>query len=355
MKRCPAPFVSSAVRALRRSGPAPFGSCAVRALRCLGTALFVTLAACNDPADPPPPTGSFVLTVTGLADTIPADVTLSGPNGFSSRITATQTFNGLAPGSYTIAARQVRTSAATFAPSFESLPVTVGANAVASATVIYSVTTGSIAVTVAGAPPDVPWKVHVTGPAGYRDSVSANSTLGNLAPGLYTVSASELRKGPSIYAPKPAEFIVTVPASLTPAPAVIGYALITGSLSLHLNGLPGGVNGNVTLTGPGGFTATSTASTLFEGLVHGRYDVAAAPVDGGAGQYTASPPAQSVTIVPGAVGLVNVNYWPGSQPGLNLAVDAIQLQQVVQTYGGGVPSVAGRDALAPRLRARVAA
>ena len=72
----------------------------------------------------------------------------------------------------------------------------------------------------------------------------------------------------------------------------------------------------------------------------------ASPANSGTGPYTPAPATQGVTVVPGAVGLVNVNYLAGtSPPGLNLAIEAVQLQQVVQTYGGGVPLITGRDAL----------
>jgi len=303
------------------------------------------LSACDGPSGPDP-VGTLELSVTGLPDTIDAEITLSGPNGYSTRVIDSRTFTALVPGSYTITASQVVTSVATFVPAFQSLPVTVGASSVSKVTVIYAVTTGSISVVVAGAPQDVPWKVVVSGPAGYRDSVSANTTLGNLAPGSYAVSAGELRKGPDIYAPKPAEFVIIVPASITAVPAVIGYVLVTGSLALHVNGLPAGVSAQVVVSGQNGFSAPAAGSVTLQGLLQGRYDVAASPVESGAGQHTPSPSAQSVTIVPGATALVSVNYWPGTLPaGLNLAVEAVQVQQVVQTYGGAVPSIAGRDAL----------
>ena len=308
--------------------------------------ILAAVTACDQPSEPDAQTGSLALAVNGLPDTIPADITVTGPGGFSARVTRGQTFTTLTPGSYTVSATQVRTSLSTFAPAFSPLFVEVGPNAVSQASVIYSLTTGSLAVSVTGVPPDVPWKVLVTGPAGYRDSVSANATLGNLAPGPYAVSAGELQKGVNVYAPKPAQAIVTVAAVPAPAPAAIAYLLVTGALAIHVNGLPSGTTGNVSVTGPGGYQASATSSITLEGLLHGRYDISAAPANGSSGQYAPSPATQSVAVVPGAVGLVNVNYLRGTTPpGLNLAIEAVQLQQVVQTYGGGVPLIAGRDAL----------
>src|SRR5688572_20993049 len=157
-------------------------------------AAALLVAGCDDPNDPAPVTGSLTLAVEGLPDTIAADITVSGPGGYTAHVTRAQTFPSLVPGSYTITASQVRNNVATFAPVVSPVFVDVGANAVSGASVIYSLTTGSIAVTVTGVPPDVPWKVLVTGPAGYRDSVSANGTLGNLVPGLYSLSAGDLTK-----------------------------------------------------------------------------------------------------------------------------------------------------------------
>ncbi len=315
-------------------------------LRWLGAATLAAFSACDGPSDPDPVFGTLQVTVVGLPDAIASDITLTGPNGYSVRVGRTQTFGALVPGSYTIAASQVVTGVATFAPAFQSLPVSIGANAVSAATVIYSVTTGSITVTVGGAPPDAPWKVVVSGPAGFRDSVSTNRTLGNLVPGLYSISATEIQKGLSVYAPKPAESIVSVTASTTPAPAAIGYVLVTGTLAVHVNGLPAGVNADVSITGPNAFSQHVTGSITLEGLRHGRYELVASPVGNGSGQYTASPAVQSATVVPGSAGIVTVNHRPNSPPpGVNLAIEAIQLQQVVQTYGGSVPSIAGRAAL----------
>ena len=315
-------------------------------LGCLAAATFTAFVACHDPGDPGPLYGTLNLAITGLPDTIAAELTLTGPNGYSVRVTRAQAFSTLVPGSYTIVAGQVVTGVATFVPAFQSLPVTVSANAVSQATVIYSVTTGSLSVIVTGNPTDVAWKVQVSGPGGYRDSVSTNSTLGNLTPGPYAVSAGELRKGASVYAPRPSEFVVNVTPSVTPAAAVIGYTLVTGSLTLHVNGLAGGVNGSVAITGPNGFTATASGSTTLDGLRQGRYDIAATPVSSGAGLHVPAPTAQSVTIVPGSTALASINYSAGTAtPGLNLTIEAIQLQQVVQNYGGAVPSIAGRAAL----------
>lgn len=301
--------------------------------------------ACDEPGAPPTVTGTLEVAVSGLPDTTDADITVTGPGGFSRPITKTQAITGLEPGTYTIAVERVSTDLATFEPAFGSFTVTVSGRSVSQAAVIYAVVTGAIRVTVTGAPPDAPGSVVITGPSGFRDTLTASSTLGRLAPGTYTLTPIETSRGSEIWVPKPAILVVTVTPSVTPVAATISYALTTGIMAVYVNGLPVGVAAAITVTGPGGYTRTVTASVVLEGLREGRYDLVAAPVTGGGG-HTPSPVAQSVTVVPGATGQASVNYWPDTPPpGLNLAIDAVHMQQVVQTYGGAVPAIAGREGL----------
>jgi len=124
-----------------------------RRFACLAAAWLATiLSACDGPIDPDP-VGTLELSVTGLPDTIDAEITVSGPNGYSTHVIGSRIITPLVPGSYTIMASQVVTGVATFVPAFQTLPLTIGASAVSKVTVIYAVTTGSISVIVAGAPP----------------------------------------------------------------------------------------------------------------------------------------------------------------------------------------------------------
>jgi hypothetical protein len=314
----------------------------------LATALTVAIAtSCgDDPSDPSPLTGSLQVSIAGLPDTIVANVTVTGPGGYSTTITTSKTIPALVPGAYTIAVAPVVTSIATFVPAFESQQVTVGASSVSQAAVIYSVTTGSISMVVLGVPPDVPAKIQIVGPGGFRDSVPASRTLGNLAQGIYTVSVSEVSRGLSVYSPRTADFVLTVSPSATPVRSTVEYQLVTGTLNLNVHGLPTGVDAVLSITGPAGYTTTVAGSVVLEGLRQGRYAVSASPAGTGSALRNASPATQSVAVIAGSFSVANVNYWAAQPaPGLNLGVDAVQIQQVVQTYGGAVPTIAGRDAL----------
>jgi len=83
-------------------------------------------------------TGNLTVTITGLPAGATANVTVSGPNGFSRAVTATETLTGLAPGGYTVAAAEVTSGSTSYAPSPASQTVTVAAAGTASASVTYT-------------------------------------------------------------------------------------------------------------------------------------------------------------------------------------------------------------------------
>lgn len=85
--------------------------------------------------------GSLAVTVTGLPSGVEAAVTVSGPDGYSRSVTATETLTGLAPGQYTVTALPVSDGSDQYTPSPSSRTVSVAG--AASATVAYS--TGSAA------------------------------------------------------------------------------------------------------------------------------------------------------------------------------------------------------------------
>lgn len=93
-----------------------------------------------------------------------ANVTVSGPGGFSQALTATQTLTNLTPGSYTVTAANITGSGAnsgiTYAGSVTGSPATLVAGGTGSVTVNYAATNFKITVSVSGA--DAAAKVFVT-------------------------------------------------------------------------------------------------------------------------------------------------------------------------------------------------
>jgi hypothetical protein len=167
--------------------------------------------------------------------------------------------------------------------------------------------TGSLTVTVTGLAAPMAAAITVTGPGGYNLALSGSQTLPDLAPGQYSVAATEVTSGTGTYSPSLASQSVSVVAGGSPAAVTVTYALATGSLALSITGLPGGSDADVTVTGPGGFTAAVTGTTTIANLVPGTYTVTAASVLVASSSYEADTPIQTVAIAasetPSAVGV----------------------------------------------------
>ncbi|MGH7580822.1 MAG: CARDB domain-containing protein [Gemmatimonadales bacterium] len=204
----------------------------------LAFALF--LAACGGGSSTGPAAGSLVLAVSGLPAAVEADVSVTGPNGFSRRVRQSETLSALAPGSYTVAAAGVSTGAAQYLPSPSSQSVAVDGADPASAAVVYSTAPaggGSLAVTIAGLPSGTDGAVTVSGPGGFNRQVTASETLSSLAAGQYALTALAVSDGSDEYSPAPASQTVTVGASGTPM-ATVNYS--TGGaagFNLRVDGL----------------------------------------------------------------------------------------------------------------------
>ena len=168
-------------------------------------------------------TGSLTVTISGLPGGNPANVTVTGPGGFTQALTATQTLTSLTAGSYTITATNVLVGGTTYlgAPASQSATVTAGTTT--SKSVTYTAT-GSLAITVTGLPGGATAAITVTGPGGYNQSVTATTTLTSLTAGSYTVAAGNTVSGGNSYVPVPTSQAATVTGGAT-ASATVAYAL----------------------------------------------------------------------------------------------------------------------------------
>ncbi len=203
--------------------------------------------------------------------------------------------------------------------------------------------TGSLAVAVSGLPGGASAAVAVTGPGAFSRSVTGTETLSNLTPGSYTLSASIVTFGGSAYAPTPTAQAVTVNEGDTPAAAAVAYATVVSGLTVTVDGLPSGASADITVTGPGGFSQTITATRTFNDLPAGSYSITANSVSSGGSDYSPNPPSQTVAVTSGSVASAGVSYSVVIPGALNLKIDGMYLTQSVQTYAGAVPLVQGRD------------
>jgi hypothetical protein len=87
-------------------------------------------------------TGGLTVTVSGLPATAEADVTVTGPGGFSREVMATTTIADLTAGEYTVTAESVTSGGSTYTATPTTTAVEVEAGATASVTVTYTATAG---------------------------------------------------------------------------------------------------------------------------------------------------------------------------------------------------------------------
>ena len=286
-------------------------------------------------------TGSLAITVNGLPGGVNAGITVTGPGGYNHAVTGTTTLSGLVPGSYTVAAASVSSGGQTYNASPTTQNATVSVGATAAATVNYAGILGNLAVTITGLPGGASAAVTVTGPGGYNQSLTATQTLVGLTAGTYTVTASNVSSGGTTYLPAPTSQTASV-SSGTTANRSVTYAA-TGSLTVTVTGLPGGALAAVTVTGPGGYNQSVTATTTLTTLTVGSYTVAAGNVASGGSSYGPTPATQNVSVTGGATASATVTYAVLSGVTLNLQIDGMYLTQAAAKYDGTTPLITGRD------------
>ena len=174
-------------------------------------------------------TARLAVNITGLPAGVNASVTVSGPAGYNNVLTSSTAINLLTPGAYTISAANVVSGAVTYTPTPPTQTIQLPASTTqVAANVVYSVGTGSLTVTVNGLGAGVNGAVQVTGPGGYNQQVTATQTLGPLAPGTYTITASTVASSLTTHTPAPA----TQPATVTPGATATATVTYTASALL---------------------------------------------------------------------------------------------------------------------------
>ncbi len=294
--------------------------------------ISAVLVACSgdgpsDPGELPAQFGSLVVTIDGLPTGASANVTVSGPGGFTRSLTSTTTLTSLPAGTYSITVADVTHDGSTYTGSPSTLSLAVGAGASVTAPgVSYAIATGSLSITLAGLPQSTDAQVAVSGPDGFTRTVTSATSMTGLKPGAYLVEARDVQASNARYAAANSPQQVVVAASLTPTQINVVYALATGSMQIDISGLPQGANAAVTVTGPANFTASVTASTVLENLTPGQYTVTASSVT--SGSLFQPAPASQLVNVPASVEAVVVNVFYTSA-GTTLSVSVLGLPGTV--------------------------
>lgn len=178
------------------------------------------------------PSGSLIVTISGLPVGVNANVNVSSATGPTQPITATTMLANLASGNYTVTAQAVASGTTTWVPGVVTQPVAVAPGATAIATVTYSVAapvTGALTVTISGLPAGANANVLVTSSPDYSQGVTATRTLGTLAPAIYAVAAQAVSTGGVTYIPAPAAQNIAVTAGATAAATVTYSATTVGN------------------------------------------------------------------------------------------------------------------------------
>ncbi|HLB09474.1 MAG TPA: M12 family metallo-peptidase [Gemmatimonadaceae bacterium] len=99
-----------------------------------------------------------------------------------------------------------------------------------------SPSTGALAITVSGLPSGASASVVVTGPGSYSQVLAHSTTISDLAPGTYQLTASPVASHDTSYAPTPTAATLAVAADAAPAAATVVYARSSaGTTTLDLS------------------------------------------------------------------------------------------------------------------------
>lgn len=256
-------------------------------------------------------TGALAMEVEGLPAGVNAPVVnVSGPAGFVRDLNTSEEWAGLAPGTYHARATAFVQGGRRYAPDQEDQDIQVARSTNPSrGKVRYSELKGNLALTLSGLPAGVAGRVVVIG-SGFADTLSASGTLSGLPAGTYTVVASSISAGGTVYEPAPSSQAAMVVAGEVVAKSV-AYAAVsatTGDLTITLSGLPGSTPGAVTVSGPEGYSRAVTATTTLSGLAPGSYAVSASSITTEGASFQPTPTSQTATVTAGATVVTSVTY-----------------------------------------------
>lgn len=186
--------------------------------------------------------GTGTLVVTTESTGSPPDpsgyaVSVDGAAAVAMAVNASRTFGGLVPGVHTVSIGGVASNCTVQGQNPRSVTITAAQTATLTFAVRCAATTGGLAVTISGLPPNTDAAVTVTGPDDGSRAVTATTTLEDLPPGEYRVNADDVSAGAARYTASPATRTVTVAAGET-ATATVTYVETAGStLNLWIAGL----------------------------------------------------------------------------------------------------------------------
>jgi hypothetical protein len=248
--------------------------------------------------------GNLQVDVSGLPSGSGKPVTVSGPSG-TFTLGSSQTLTGLASGSYTVSAGDVLKDGSRYKGTVNSSPVSVVAGQNATASVSYAAVSGRLVVNISGLPSGTSASVNVSGPGGFSQSITASTTFDDLQPGTYTITPANISANGYTYSASGSSPAVSAGQSTE---AQVSYTPVDGKLSVNVSGLPGDTSASITVSGPGGFSQSVTASTTLTGLAPGSYTVSAGDVLKDGSRYKGTVNSSPVSVVAGQNATASVSY-----------------------------------------------
>ncbi|MCX7946818.1 MAG: hypothetical protein N2557_07635 [Hydrogenophilus sp.] len=260
---------------------------------------------------------SLTVLVQGLPSGAEASVTVYGPGGTSWTVKQTTVLRGLKAGTYFVSAGQVSVAGRVYTPKVDPAFVTLPGGGSGTVTVQYQPPdTGYLAVEISGLPSGVGASVEVKSSSAMVATLTESRVL-ELEVGTYLVVAREVSADGKVYrasvSGSPAEVKKGTTAKVT-----VSYAPVytTGTLVVTVSGLPTGVDANVRVSGPNGFSRSLTGAASLE-VPPGTYLVEAQDVSTPGGVYRARVTGSPVQVQAGATSGVGVSYTldPSTAPG----------------------------------------
>jgi sugar lactone lactonase YvrE len=239
--------------------------------RWIGPGLLLLLVACAAPTAAP--TGSLQIDVSGLPSGQDATVAVIGPGNYGQTITESTTLDGLTSGTYELQASPITTSVVTSEYVATITPDTlhVVAGEIATTSVQYALRGGALALAINGLPAGIDADVSVMGPDSFNQDLITSTVL-EVAPGEYSVTANPITDGSHTYTPTITNSPAEVSSAMGAAVEVV-YTLDRGSLRVTIAGLPGGIDADVLIEGENGFSEVMSASTTLTDLTPGIYRI----------------------------------------------------------------------------------
>ena len=169
---------------------------------------------------------------------------------------------------------------------------------------------GTLVVAVTGVPAGALANVAVSGPGTFSETIDASETFVGLTPGQYAVNATTVSFEGIEYAANVSGSPATVTDGGTATTTVTFTATSTdpGDLVVTITGLPGGVDADVDVAGPAGFSQSLAASQTFTDVDPGTYTVTAASVSDGDDVYAPTVSSSPATVPAGGSVTVTVTY-----------------------------------------------